>query len=167
MHIRNGIILDIVLIPTCVIQVRKWSTKLLLTRLIIFEELKLWYMIRYIHFIPIFRLHYHHNLSTFRIDEQMQWKYLCIISPWRNVIGILYTTIRLIFLHSTFLIRCDSLIGLTFTFPPPARCFAFASDPTLEVVFHSSFRFSIYSVRGIYMEIKRDLLRNQYDNIKS
>ena len=40
-HIRNDIILDIVLIPTCVIQVRKWSTKLLLTRLIIFEELKL------------------------------------------------------------------------------------------------------------------------------
>ena len=39
-HIRNDIILDIVLIPTCVIQVRKWSTKLLLTRLIIFEELK-------------------------------------------------------------------------------------------------------------------------------
>ena len=79
-HIRNDIILDIVLIPTCVIQVRKWSTKLLLTRLIIFEELKLWYMIRYIHFIPIFQLHLPHNLSKFRIDEQMQWKYLCIMT---------------------------------------------------------------------------------------
>ena len=88
--------------------------------------------------------------------------------PWRNVIVILYTTIPLIFLHSTFfIIRCDHLIGLTFTFPPPARCFAFAIDPTLEVVFHSSFRFSIYSVRGIYMEMKRDLLRNQYNNIES
>ena len=72
-----------------------------------------------------------------------------------------------IFTFYFFLIRCYSLIGLTFTFPPPARCFAFAIDPTLEVVFHSSFRFSIYSVRGIYMEIERDLLRNQYDNIKS
>ena len=79
-HIRNDIILDIVLIPTCVIQVRKWSTKLLLTRLIIFEELKLWYMIRYIHFIPIFHLHLPHNLSKFRIDEQMKWLYLCIMT---------------------------------------------------------------------------------------